>query len=507
MRLALFASKFEDFFRGGVSVLVLLLAPLILGGTNPRCVEWGDGVSAVAYRFEEDRSDVALLRPVEPGAEQVVWHGDSMSRLVFYNWNESGGEATMSAGDSASFASAATWSGPMITADRPWLILLGNPERQQFGPPLPCVSQAMDGGAVGSGLACRPWQRVRSVDLGVCSLELPYERRGPPLTYPSAFMNSIGLDRVALGDELLEGLLERMDTRQGVWRHGVFVPVRTTADPASSWWYRSSVNDEICLRIGYTLKHGAPRGLGLLPVGGRCRNRPAAATICGAIALNENGDATWYTSHLENALTESHGGCIDSVVSGVTDAIADEVAHDDDDDGSGNAISEALREQLGARLSVDTSIFRDLWSDSDQDEAEFAAPTSCDAPEPGRGREAPDCFNGVLRNLRGQGRCVSADGDEPGLGRCRYQVPLRRIERTPTGVDLILVDHDDLGNSAWGVWLFLGVARSGPYYSVARELDRSHCAAPSEDDPRNITRVSRQHERFLRRPQTHRVSE
>ena len=141
--------------------------------SSPRHLEWKleDAESKKTLFYSSESSEHALNS--SPHHRQGAWEGDALSRLIFYSseLHLQQSNRRQLADDPELLVSPMVELGPSATVayDIPWNVRLRQSTPRDIELPEPCIN----------GI-CGTWSRVRSVDLGKCSIELSYGRPAIP---------------------------------------------------------------------------------------------------------------------------------------------------------------------------------------------------------------------------------------------------------------------------------------------------------------------------------------
>lgn len=347
---------------------------------------------------------------------------------------------------------------------------------------------------------CTEWNRVRSIDIGRCSIELPYGHIKP--FGPSPVLSRIGHDQTRLGDMLLKGVLEQVKHNSIEGNALGRTRVTLTPDYENSPWHIANENDDICLDVRAKLSHKVIRFLGFIPISQRCNNKPLGIELCGAISSNTDAEISWETTSLDVRLLAGHSDCNKQVIAGVRNQVQDEVT------GDSNAISAELTNELASAFTISgRQLYRMAQDAEDGGKTTrlleiFGIRKECNNPEPYPGRKTETCFNNIV-----PGRCIANDVGDSSIGSCVIESPIQRIERTPTGIEVVLVDHEGKGRNDWIWQLTQGSYGTLLNVPLLDDISLYSCITSAADDPRNIHTPSRWYEGLIRTSQTVQLGE
>lgn len=380
-----------------------------------------------------------------------------------------------------------SWGHPSTIAyDVPWNNLIRQVTPRSVKLPSPCIDES-----------CGTWDRVRSVDLGKCSIELPY---GRPMIPSQLLSLMIGDGRFSLAETLLDGVGEALEAngKRGCNKKTICGRVSFTARPDDSSWYIDA-DENLCLQARTYVFGQIQRGLGFVPVTKKCRNRPALFELCGSIGLSPDKQIEWTTDWYSFELEPgNYNDCSKRMIDEIRSSIGNELVGTSAEPDKLNSITQALREQLGSQLSIShASVLEGLPPDHD---ARRLLPTTCKNPAPFPGNKSTTC-GAKMANLLPT-RCISsAPGSQ--TGSCHIASPLTRIESTPFGAELIISEHAwEYDNADW-IWNIESLSKLLNLKLDNPILDAIHyyqCISNSQDDRLNRRTNSRMQERLLRGP-------
>lgn len=366
--------------------------------------------------------------------------------------------------------------------------LITNIEKVRKELPTPCV-----------GTDCTTWVQARSIDLGRCSVEIPYGKIKP--FGPSPLLKEVGHKNLQLAELLLDGILKEAKFNRIVREGGGGVRVTLKPDYEKSSWWVSSENDELCIDARVDFSHRVIRGLLFIPISRRCVDRPLSIELCGKISISSGHRLEWNTTSLDVQLLGNYSECKSRVINGVRNKVESKVT------GASNTVSQELTRQLGGALTVSGEQLYKFAEAADKNKPEHKKTTikllellnirkTCSNPKPFPGRKANACFGSVA-----PGRCVEDDTKNTSTGSCVIETPIQRIESTPTGLEVILADYEGKGHNDW-IWQWthgsLGSLIDVKLLNTIRDFS---CIKASKEDAKNAQTPSRFYERLFRGPQ------
>ncbi len=329
---------------------------------------------------------------------------------------------------------------------------------------------------------CTRWSSVKSVDLGLCSLHLPYGKN----SIVSPTIASLA-GKIYLADELLEGLISQVreyEKGKVAWSMGARVKVALKPDISKSRWFVAHNGEDLCLNTHAKLSHTATliSWLFFLPASGKCDREPYMFEVCGHIGMDSANHVKWTTTSLRggwggDGTDTAPKGCKQAVADGVLTAIEESVT-EPIGASEPNAITTALQKQLEKSFAISAqSIIDEVTDDSekkygDSDESSLELElvkryisSTCTNPGSWPGNPTSECFRGGMFSSIA-GRCVNA-WEVPAKnikellnnlfialrnrGLCYAESPLERIERTPSGLELVVADYPQGRSTSW-IW-------------------------------------------------------
>lgn len=474
--------------------LAMLTFALTSAFSSPRHLEWKlEDANPSKRVFLGNMSSESTL---DSSAHHLrgAWQGDALSRLVFYSSEIAthGQTVQRSNGSELEIAPMVSWGHPSTIAyDVPWNNLIRQVTPRSVKLPSPCIDES-----------CGTWDRVRSVDLGKCSIELPY---GRPMIPSPLLSLMIGDGRFSLAETLLDGVGEALEAngKRGCNKKTICGRVSFTARPDDSSWYIDA-DENLCLQARTYVFGQIQRGLGFVPVTKKCRNRPALFELCGSIGLSPDKQIEWTTDWYSFELEPgNYNDCSKRMIDDIRSSIGSQLVGTSTKPDILNSITQALREQLGSQLSIShVSILESLPETEPLRKLLFP---SCSNPAPFPGNVSRGCANPLL-NL--PTRCISSDPASL-TGTCHIASPLTRIETTPYGVELILSEHawpaikTAAPDRADWIWNLRNLSKFVNFELDDPRLNAIYyyqCVSVSDDDRLNQRTNSRMQERLLRGP-------
>lgn len=475
-----------------------------------RRVDWVENGETKSYVFEKAESSAHDVEALGP-PEDFYWVGDDMSRLVLYSWPEGQGVRDVANLDEN--------YGPTIAAEIPWA-----GENRSYDIPEYCENVC---GTSAYGVdekifvddpgceICSSFRRVRNVDLGFCSIRLPY---GVEHLSENPVYELLKIDDLAFGDAIRDAIIEEINSTEestgGLCDYDFLqfdcflqrikrdAELRTSSERVNWWVSTHDERDELCFRTEFDLR--IDRAFG------NCDWKWVRVTFCGRPELNGDGEFIWHNSRVEsdwegggffgNVCREGREFAADTLVN-----MVGEPNHDE------NVLSQALRLELASKLKVTKQTLLDA-TDSLGALGQVAARwirdeiPSCyatlfhDGNFSGAGRR---CENGLgdligRAQLSGlfpgnidvdtildevEGRCGDLefihefDGNLLYQGECEWGLEVKRLEHLPSGLELVLAENP---NSLIPV---LG--------TLSDVIGKGICAAPEEDENGRYRRVER----------------
>lgn len=478
-------------------IFALLWSAMLITGCERKVIYHTSQGEKAEVTFSDVKSSRRDLNDFSNTNREIEWIGDATSRIVFYarapSFNASRTMSAAAEDQDADFYMPAHF----LAYDHPWplfkikkpLEILGNIERVKQELPTPCI-----------GTECTSWTQVRSIDLGRCSIELPYGKMRSPV--PSPVLEAVGQRRLKLGDMLLNGILD--ETVFNKISGNFLAQVRVIINPSyerSSWWI-SQENDDLCIDAQADFSHKSIRGFLVVPVSKRCVKRPLSIKFCGKISTTAEHTIKWSTTSLDVGLTKKHSECNKKVINEVRKNVESMIT------GSNNMISQALTEELGNSLSISAKQLYTFAEKADKKNNSTRGSTvellqslgireTCSNPKPFPGRATRTCFSGLV-----PGRCVEDISGDTTKGLCKIETPIQRIESTPTGIEVILVDYKDKGHNDW-LWEWThGSFSTLVDLDILKTIRDFSCIKPSTEDRKNAQTPSRVYERLFRYAET-----
>lgn len=325
-----------------------------------------------------------------------------------------------------------------------------NLQADNFTLPAPCTEGSLGG-------ECDRWMKVESVDIGRCSLHLPFGKESEPaaLLRKMASLNNapIQSEDLYLADSLLKGISDNLpQTPEKICKGIGCVYVKIVPRTDQSFWWMASNGQSLCLNVAANFSHSKAQIIeNRKRKKWKCENEPLNIQLCGDITLSSDQRLVWNTRYLDTELNQ--GSCRADVIKEVPKTIAETL------EGKDNLISAALDNALSSKFSFnDEQIAEFLPANAARDGVNwkalyksFATVTKdCSNPAafPGNVAHESQCpfslFGAYKDKIYLPGRCVE-NPQNPKKGICHLESLLHRVETTPSGIELIIEDQAGRG--------------------------------------------------------------
>lgn len=424
---------------------VLIFAMASIGARNEGCdyryvLDPDDSNNPL--ELSQTETDEANFGPLD---DELGWVADDMSRLVLYSWT--------SYYSVLPFSSLAQAFDHVAAYESGWVAVWGEDDDVvELGIPSVC---GPDG--------CARWYHVKSVDIGYCSLPIGNDASSVysgdsasilrdldlhTLEFPEAFLAELVpfLHELRVYDEGEQG------GAQGVEGEDYLVLnvndslkyLQFFTGPAdASWWKSADQEDDLCFNVDFRYNakvDGTPN----------CRTKDGWLAFCGHLDEDGNQGVKWVTTKAA-AWSENRTGVIcGQVDDAVEDALVDILM----DSSAENPISDKVGDVISERLSIDG------------DDAALLNVLTC--------TDDSDCvdFFGLVN-----GRCRTTENH------CRWSIPVERVERMPSGHELILAEEEKLGSGVTNEFVAtLRLLHFGDNGSLGGRLFHQQCAEPADFD-------------------------
>lgn len=386
-----------------------------------------------------------------------------------------------------------------------YMPLWGNPSNPiDITLPKACLSQ----------YECTMWDTVQSVDIGRCSLHLPFDKISTPaqlLTQMSKLDNPpLKAADLYLMRSLINGLLNALpQERERYCKNRVCSDVKFEPLRSESKGWIAPNGHTICFDLAARFWHSRYKFKNVIgEPAWRCKGETARIEVCGNIRLDSDQKLQWITKHVNSSISKG-SRCKTTIIDEVHKAIEEKVS------GPANDISKELHNSLTSKLSFDNQQIASFLPGESGDystlrglyeKATKGSKSRCSNPAPFPGNESVkgECefpFLDAIGGLHLPKRCIETSGNSL-QGACQLESILHRVETTPSGLELIIEDQPGYGYHHV-IWDLRDALTNVLRLDISEEpmlsaLYQGACIADSEADPYNHTTRSRTDERILR---------
>jgi hypothetical protein len=437
---------------------VVIFALVSLGARNDGCdyrFITDSANESAAIELSKTETDETAIGPVQ---DKLGWFADDMSRLVLYSW-----PATYSI---SPFAIKLQSFDHVAAYESAWVDVWYEAED--------AVELSLPSVCGPSG--CATWYHAKSVDIGYCSLPLGNDAPAVSAATTDSVVGDLDLDTLEFPEELKSELVSFLDGLKvydegeedgdpGVEGEDYIVTdvddsldhLRFYADTDYSWWWkRADQSDDLCFNLSF--QYDAETD-GILA---DCDKKSGRLTFCGHLAGDGSNGVTWITTTASSHSEERTGLACKQIPDVLEDELI-EIAMGTSDE-AGDPIGDQIGGIISERLSItanEASIFSSYTcEDSDDDSA------------------CPNIYGLV------NARCVDVDDVEGPL--CRWSVPVDRVERMPSGHEIILAAEEttDTGGVSNLISAFKAASCADPA-SLPGRLFHQQCAEPADFEPQS----------------------